>query len=194
LAELLEADIIGQVFDTYILLQNGDTLYIIDQHAAHERIRFEMLKRRMKSEESFSQAVLEPYIIKLKPTEFELVMGRLDDFRIIGFEIEAFGTNTIIIRSIPDFYDASFSSGDFIEILDRWSQAGPGQTGISDEALYTVACKGAIKANRTLAKEEIRGLLESLTATENPYTCVHGRPIILTLDKREFEKRFKRIV
>jgi len=192
--ELLEAEIIGQVFDTYILLQNGDTLYIIDQHAAHERIRFEMLKNRIKSEESFSQAVLEPYIIKLKPTEFDFVMGRLDEFRKIGFDIEAFGINTIIIRSVPDFYDTSFTSNDFIEILDRWSQAGSGQTGISDEAIYMVACKGALKANKTLAKEEIRGLLESLTATENPYTCVHGRPVILTLDKKEFEKRFKRIV
>lgn len=192
--ELLEATIIGQAFDTYILLQRGDNLYIIDQHAAHERIRFETLKNRLKKEESFSQVVLEPYIIKLSSSEFEFVMSKLAEFQKIGFDIEAFGFNTIILRSIPDFYDTGFSSKDFIEILDRWSQTGSKQTGISEEALFMISCKGALKANRVLSKEEIRGLLESLTAMENPYTCVHGRPIILTLDKKEFEKRFKRIV
>ncbi len=192
--ELLEASIIGQAFDTYILLQRGDNLYIIDQHAAHERIRFETMKNRLKKEESFSQVVLEPYIIKLNPVEFEFAMSKLAEFQKIGFDIEAFGVNTVILRSVPDFYDTSFSSADFIEILDRWSQTGAKQTGISDEALFMISCKGALKANKVLSKEEIRGLLESLAAMENPYTCVHGRPIILTLDKKEFEKRFKRIV
>lgn len=192
--ELLEASIVGQAFDTYILLQRGENLYIIDQHAAHERIRYETLKERIRSEESFSQAVLEPYIIKLNSGEFEFVMSKQAEFQKIGFDIEAFGYNTVILRSIPDFYDSSFSSSDFIEILDRWSQTGSKQTGISDEALFMISCKGALKANKALSKEEIRGLLESLAAMENPYTCVHGRPIILTLDKKEFEKRFKRIV
>lgn len=192
--ELSEASIVGQAFDTYILLQRGDNLYIIDQHAAHERIRYETLKDRIKREESFSQVVLEPYIIKLNAGEFDFVMSKQDDFQQIGFDIEAFGFNTVILRSIPDFYDSSFSSSDFIEILDRWSQTGSDQTGISDEALFMISCKGALKANKILSKEEIRGLIESLIAMENPYTCVHGRPIILTLDKKEFEKRFKRIV
>jgi DNA mismatch repair protein MutL len=192
--ELLEATIVGQAFDTYILLQRGDNLYIIDQHAAHERIRFETLKERFNKEESFSQTLLEPYIIKLSSSEFEFVMSKLAEFQKIGFDIEAFGVNTVIIRSVPDFYDTSFSAQDFIEILDRWSQTGAKQTGISDEALFMISCKGALKANRSMSKEEIRGLVESLAAMENPYTCVHGRPIILTLDKKEFEKRFKRIV
>jgi len=192
--ELLEATIVGQAFDTYILLQRGDNLYIIDQHAAHERIRFETLKNRLQKEESFSQSLLEPYIIKLNSNEFGFVMSKLDEFNKIGFEIEAFGLNTVIVRSVPDFYDTSFSAQDFIEILDRWSQTGAKQTGISDEALFMISCKGALKANRSMSREEIRGLVESLAAMENPYTCVHGRPIILTLDKKEFEKRFKRIV
>jgi len=192
--ELLDAAIIGQVFDTYILLQSGNNLYIIDQHAAHERIRFETIKQRRAKNEAFSQILLEPLIIKLTATEYDFVMEKQSAFQSVGFEIEAFGSNTVIIRSIPDFYESGFSTGDFHEILDRWIQTGSDQSDISDEALYMISCKGALKANRPLSKEEIRGLLESLCTLENPYTCVHGRPVILTMEKKEFEKRFKRIV
>jgi DNA mismatch repair protein MutL len=192
--ELLSASIVGQVFDTYILLQKGDNLYIIDQHAAHERIRYETIKQRRAKNESFSQIILEPIIIKLTAQEFNFVMEKQSAFQSLGFEIEAFGSNTVIIRSIPDFYEGSFSINDFNEILDRWIQTGSTQSDISDEALYMISCKGALKANRALSKEEIHGLVESLCALENPYTCVHGRPVILTMEKKEFEKRFKRIV
>ena len=192
--ELLSSSIVGQAFDTYILLQGGNNLYIIDQHAAHERIRYEIIKQRRAKNESFSQIILEPIIIKLAANEFDFVMEKQSAFQSLGFEIEAFGSNTVIIRSIPDFYESSFSIIDFNEILDRWIQTGSNQSDISDEALYMISCKGALKANRTLSKEEIRGLLESLCSMENPYTCVHGRPVILTMEKKEFEKRFKRIV
>ncbi|NLX64918.1 MAG: DNA mismatch repair endonuclease MutL [Clostridiaceae bacterium] len=192
--ELLYAEIIGQVFDTYILLQNGNNLYIIDQHAAHERIRYEMLKQRREKKENFSQVLLEPLIIKLTASEYDFVMEKQSAFQSVGFEIEAFGSNTVIIRSIPDFYESGFNTGDFHEILDRWIQTGSDQSDISDEALYMISCKGALKANRTLSKEEIRGLVESLCTLENPYTCVHGRPVILTMEKKDFEKKFKRIV
>jgi DNA mismatch repair protein MutL len=194
LEELLNASIVGQVFDTYILLQSGNNLYIIDQHAAHERIRYEIIKKRREKSESFSQIILEPVIIKLTANEYDFVMEKQSAFQSIGFEIEAFGSNTVIIRSIPDFYESSFSASDFNEILDRWIQTGSTQSDISDEALYMISCKGALKANRTLSNEEIRGLIESLCALENPYTCVHGRPVILKMEKKEFEKRFKRIV
>jgi len=192
--ELLDATIIGQVFDTYILLQSGNNLYIIDQHAAHERIRFETLKQRRAKNENFSQVLMEPLIIKLTAAEYDFVMEKQSAFQSVGFEIEAFGLNTVIIRSIPDFYESGFNAGDFHEILDRWIQTGSDQSDISDEALYLISCKGALKANRALSKDEIRGLIESLCTLENPYTCVHGRPVILTMEKKEFEKRFKRIV
>lgn len=194
LQELSDASIVGQAFDTYILLQGGNNLYIIDQHAAHERIRYETIKQRRAKNESFSQIILEPIIIKLTVNEYDFIMEKQAAFQSLGFEIEAFGSNTVIIRSIPDFYDSSFSISDFNEILDRWMQTGSNQSDISDEALYMISCKGALKANRTLSKEEIHGLVESLCAMENPYTCVHGRPVILTMEKKEFEKRFKRIV
>lgn len=194
LEELLNASIVGQAFDTYILLQGGNNLYIIDQHAAHERIRYETIKLRRANNECFSQIILEPIIIKLTANEYDFIMEKQSAFQSLGFDIEAFGSNTIIIRSIPDFYDSSFSINDFNEILDRWIQTGSTQSDISDEAIYMISCKGALKANRTLSKEEIHGLVESLCALENPYTCVHGRPVILTMEKKEFEKRFKRIV
>ncbi len=194
LQHLLEASIVGQAFDTYILLQNGDTLYIIDQHAAHERIRYETLKQRMLRDESYSQVIMEPFIITLHAKEFAFVMEKQSSFQKLGFDLEAFGPNTIILRSIPDFYDSSFNKTDFHEILDRWIQTNANESGISDEALYMMSCKGALKANKALSKEEIRGLVASLCAMENPYTCVHGRPVIISTHKREFEKRFKRIV
>ncbi|HHU89544.1 MAG TPA: DNA mismatch repair endonuclease MutL [Clostridiaceae bacterium] len=194
LQELLNATIVGQVFDTYILLQCGNNLYIIDQHAAHERIRYEYIKQRHANNQNFSQIMLEPVIIKLTANEYDFVMEKQSAFQSIGFEIEAFGSNTVIIRSIPDFYENSFSVSDFNEILDRWIQTGSAQSDISDETLYMISCKGALKANRPLSKEEILGLIENLCALENPYTCVHGRPVILTMEKKEFEKRFKRIL
>ncbi|NLO93142.1 MAG: hypothetical protein GX389_02665, partial [Clostridiaceae bacterium] len=194
ISELLDAKIAGQAFDTYILLEKNSKLYIIDQHAAHERIRFETIKRRLSNKESFSQVVLEPYIIRLKALEYDFVIEKLESFKALGFDIEPFGTNTIILRSVPDYYDTSFNEDIFIEILDRWIEIGADNKGIGDEAIFLIACKGALKANKSLPNEKIRGLVKSLNEMENPYTCVHGRPVILTMDKKEFEKKFKRIV
>ncbi len=194
ISELLDAKIVGQAFDTYIMLETNNKLYIIDQHAAHERIRYETIKRRLSKKESFSQMVLEPYIIKIKAVEHDFVMEKLESFNALGFDIEPFGTNTIILRSVPDFYDTGFSESNFIEILDRWIEIGSDKNEISDEAIFLISCKGALKANKSLSKEEIRGLVKSLNEMENPYTCVHGRPVILVMDKKEFEKKFKRIV
>ncbi|HBR01856.1 MAG TPA: DNA mismatch repair endonuclease MutL [Ruminiclostridium sp.] len=194
LNQLQEAFIVGQAFDTYIILQNGDNLFIIDQHAAHERIRYETLKLRLEKGENFSQGILEPFIIKLQAKEFNFAMEKQGAFQKLGFDLEAFGPNTIILRSIPDIYDSSFSVSDFHEILDRWIKTDSSDSGISDETLYMMSCKGAIKANRPLSKEEINNLVETLCSMENPFTCVHGRPIIINVDKKEFEKKFKRIV
>lgn len=192
--ELCEADIVGQAFDTYILLQNGHTLYIIDQHAAHERIRYENLKKRLETEADYSQVLLEPLIIKLSPGEFDFAMDKREVFNKLGFDMEAFGPGTIIIRSVPDIYDGSFSADDFNEILDRWIRTNTHNSIISDDVLNTMSCKGAIKANKSLSGEEIRSLVETLCRMDNPWTCVHGRPVIIKLDKKDFEKKFKRIV
>ncbi len=194
LAQLKAAQIVGQAFYTYILLQYGETLYIIDQHAAHERIRYETLKKRLSTQESYSQGMLEPIIVNLSAREFDFAMEKQNTFKKLGFDIEAFGQNTVIVRSIPDLYDSSFSVSDFLDILDRWIKSNSEGTIISDEALYLMSCKGALKANRALSKEEITGLVESLCAMENPWTCVHGRPVIIKITQKELEKKFKRII
>ena len=190
---LREAEIIGQVFDTYIILQHGQTMYLIDQHAAHERIRYETLKKRISGGQVFSQMVLEPYIIRLSPEEYDFLSSRMADFERAGFEIEAFGPQTVIIRSVPDI-PGGFVLYDFNEILDRWMGTSGEKSGISDQAIYMMACKSAIKANRRMEKDEIRALVDQLISMENPYTCVHGRPVIISISQKELEKRFKRIV
>jgi DNA mismatch repair protein MutL len=190
---LLQAEIVGQAFDTYIILQQGEDMLLIDQHAAHERIRYETLKDRLKRGEPVSQLLLEPVIINLSSLEMDFVRKKLTDFERIGFELEEFGPATIMLRGVPDISEG-FSQADFHEVLDRWMQS-PGETsGISDETLFLISCKGALKANKRLYKEEIIGLIQKLAAMENPYTCVHGRPVIISLSKKELEKRFKRIV
>ena len=194
LSHLKEAQIVGQVFDTYILLQNGSTLYIIDQHAAHERIRFEILKERLAKSQSYSQSILEPVIVNLSSTEFDFVMEKQEIFQKFGFDLEAFGSSTVIVRSIPDIYDTSFSVSDFEEILDRWMKTHSQGSIISNEVIYTMSCKGALKANQSLSNEEIKELVKSLCSMENPWTCLHGRPVIIKIDKKDFEKKFKRIV
>jgi len=191
---LSEAAIIGQAFDTYILLQNGQTLYIIDQHAAHERIRYETLKRRLESEADYSQGLLEPLIVKLSAQEFDFAMDKRDIFNKLGFDMESFGPGTVIIRSVPDFYEGTFGIDDFHEILDRWIKSNTYNSIISEDVLHTMSCKGAIKANKFMSREEIRALVDDLCKMENPWTCVHGRPVVIKVDKKEFEKKFKRIV
>lgn len=193
ISAIRQAEIVGQVFDTYIILQHGDTMYLIDQHAAHERIRYEILKKRISEGRTFSQMVLEPYIVKLTPSEYDFLFSRMADFKKAGFEIESFGPQTVIIRSVPDI-PGGFSLDDFRDILDRWMETAGDKSEISDEAVYMMACKSAIKANRKLEREEIRALVDQLMSMENPYTCVHGRPVIISISQRELEKRFKRIV
>jgi len=190
---LREAEIVGQVFDTYIILQRGQTMYLIDQHAAHERIRYETLKKRISEGQTFSQMILEPYIVKLTAEEYDFLFSRMADFEQAGFEIEAFGPQTVIIRSVPDI-PGGFALDDFHEILDRWIETAGEKRGISDEAIYMMSCKSAIKANRKMEKDEIKALIDQLLSMENPYTCVHGRPVIISISQRELEKRFKRIV
>ena len=191
---LLEADIVGQVFDTYIILQHSENMYLIDQHAAHERIRYEHLRSRILEGKSCAQVVLEPYVAKLSALEYDFLFSRKEAFDKTGFDIEAFGPQTIIIRSIPDIFEGNFSLSDFHEILDRWMETPGEKTVISDEAVYMMACKSAIKANRSMHHDEIAALVKQLCTMDNPYTCVHGRPVIVSISRRELEKRFKRIV
>jgi DNA mismatch repair protein MutL len=192
---LLRARIIGQAFESYILLEDGDEMLLIDQHAAHERIRYEKLKQQFIHREAFGQGLLSPLAVTLSELEMDRFHELSEYLNKLGFDAEVFGTRSILIRAIPYVLDSGFSGQDFLEILEKLSsEATPASEIIPDETLYMMACKSAIKANRNMSTMEIRGLVEQLADAENPYTCVHGRPVIISMTKKELEKRFKRIV
>jgi len=191
----LDARIIGQVFSTYILLQNEDDLIIIDQHAAHERIRFEELKEKYARNESLAQYLLTPVVIELTNQEIVFLEEEKELFNKLGFIFESFGNNSIILRSVPIPDEGVGVKEAFLEVVDFLMSKGRKYDKIIEEdALYQIACKSAVKANKKLDEIEIKAILDKLNMLQNPYTCPHGRPTVVKITKYEFEKMFKRIV
>ncbi len=190
-----DAKVLGQAFSTYILLERKDELFLIDQHAAHERIRYEELKAVYAKNESVSQILLSVIPIELTGSEFQFALNEAPFFKKLGFNYEGFGTNSIILRSVPFDEKGLDTKRMFLEILDFVMNNYSGQTSsITDEALYAIACRSAVKAHKKLDEMEIEALLDKLAILDNPYTCPHGRPAILRLKQYELEKLFKRIV
>lgn len=187
--------IIGQAFSTYILLERKDELFLLDQHAAHERIRYEELKEAFTKNEPISQTLMAVVPVELTSCEYQFALNEVHFFEELGFTYEGFGTNSIILRTVP-FDEKSLEIKElFLEILDFVMNVNHGQRSvIADEALYTMACKSAVKAHKKLDEREIEALLNKLSLLDNPYTCPHGRPAILKLRQYELEKLFKRIV
>jgi len=187
--------IIGQVFSTYILLEHLDELILIDQHAAHERIMFEEIKAKYEKQEPAAQYLLSPVVIELTHQELKFLEENKEFFNKTGFIFDNFGNNSIILRTTPGISENANIKSDFLEILDKiqGSFKIKNESEI-DEAIYTIACKAAVKANSKLDDLEIKALLKRLSMLENPYTCPHGRPVMINITKREFEKMFKRIV
>ena len=192
---LLSMRYIGQAFFTYILLQNGDELVMVDQHAAHERIIYERLKIKYESMENLTQLLLEPVVLHLQPVELICATSNEELFSRIGMVFEDFGNNSIIIRGVP-YAAAECSPAElFQELLNKLqNSAKPINTPVADEILHTVACKAAIKANKKLNEAEVQQLLLELSRTGSKYTCPHGRPTVIRLTKYEIEKMFKRIL
>jgi DNA mismatch repair protein MutL len=192
---LREARFIGQVFSTYILLQQENDLVLVDQHAAHERIMYEELKVRYENNEPMSQFLISPVSIELTFQEHEYLQEHSSFFNRIGFQYEGFGTNSVILRAIPTGRDTDNVRELFMDVLDFLMKNGRNKSSMpSDETLYMMACKAAVKANSALAESEVRTLLDRLSIVENPYTCPHGRPSAIKLRKYDLEKMFKRIV
>ncbi len=182
--------IIGQLFETYILIQRGESFILIDQHAAHERQKYEELK----SLESGSQIMLVPAIVKLTPVEIRTIMDNIEMLRNIGFEIDDFGNNSIAVRQTPVALDAGAVKDVICEIADNII-TGKKQikAEVQDRAIYTIACKSAIKANRNLTLPEMEKLADWVFSVDDVNTCPHGRPVSIELTKREIEKMFGRI-
>ncbi len=189
------ASIIGQVFSTYILLQKDNELLLIDQHAAHERIMYEYYKDKFSKKEPFSQMLLTPVVVEIPYNEIKYMEDKREIFNNLGFIFENFGNNSIIIRSVPFVNDINSIKELFLEVVDKIKKSNTDDIDImADEAIYTIACKAAVKANRKLDEKEIESVLDKLRDTINPYTCPHGRPVIVKLTKYELEKMFKRVL
>ncbi|MBO5141704.1 MAG: DNA mismatch repair endonuclease MutL [Clostridia bacterium] len=186
--------IIGTAFSTYILLQLDDEIYILDQHAAHERVIYEKVKQNFyKDGGKDIQMLLMPDILELSKKDMRTVMDHLDLFEQAGFSLEEFGDNTIKIMGVPVICYEMNTKDLFIDILDGIDITNRTTTQeVEEKFLSTVACKAAIKANMSLEEREIRGLLDQLLLLENPFTCPHGRPTAIRITKLEIEKKFGR--
>lgn len=187
--------VIGQIFGTYILAESGDTMIIADQHAAHERLKFEELKKEIERHQVTSQMLLIPVTVELSAGEYVAFCENSASFTEMGFEIDDFGGNTLIIRATPEALPEDELKDLVIELIDRFSDKSRGvMTEKMERALYTVACKAAVKANHVYSQKELETLLFAVLDLENINTCPHGRPIIVTMTQKELEKEFKRIV
>lgn len=190
-----EHRLIGQLFDTYWLIQFRDNLYIIDQHAAHEKVMYERLTTSLKTKEFTSQQISPPMILTLSMQEEELLKKYMDIFRQVGFEIEPFGGREYSICAVPDNLFGFTEKSLFIDMLDSLSDTtGKPSADFLNEKLATMACKSAVKGNNRLSVSEANALIQELLGLENPYNCPHGRPTIISMSKYELEKKFKRIV
>lgn len=186
--------LIGQLFKTYWLIEYDNKFFIMDQHAAHEKIMFERLMFALKHNDIYSQNLLPPIVVALSPREEAVLLDNMDIFLKLGYKIENFGSNEYVIRAVPanlfginpkDLFE------DFIKnLLD---DSGKLSDEIFVEKLSTMACKAAIKGNTTISFNEANRLIDELMKLENPYNCPHGRPTLISMTKQDIEKKFKRI-
>ena len=185
---------IGIVFNTYIIFEMDDEMYIMDQHAAHERIMFEKVKKNFYSdEEKDSQLMILPDIITLTHKEMDIAKENMELFRKAGFIIEEFGDNTIKISGTPSICLELNTRDLFLETLDEINSVSrTAKQEIENKFLATIACKAAVKAHMVLSKEEVESLMDELLKLPNPFTCPHGRPTVIKMSKYEIERKFER--
>lgn len=187
--------ILGQIFDTYWLIAFKDKLFIMDQHAAHEKVRYERLLKELKNKTVASQQITPPVVLHLDSKEEQALLSYRDYFTSLGFEIEEFGTGSVAIRSMPvDLYGCEETEF-FREVLDELCENPmKDQPDVILNKLASMACKAAVKGNNSLTIEEVSALLDEMLTLDNPYHCPHGRPTIISMSRYEIEKKFKRIV
>ncbi len=187
--------IIGQLFKTYWLIEFEDKLYIIDQHAAHEKVLYEKTMARLANKDFTSQRISPPIIMTLDAKESEMLEKYRPQIEQFGYEVEHFGGKEYMISAIPDNLFNIDMKDLFIEMLDDFSNATGRQTpDIITEKVASMSCKAAVKGNDKLTLPEINKLIDELLSLDNPYNCPHGRPTIISMSKYEIEKKFKRIV
>jgi len=194
--DYLDYRYVGIVFSAYIMLEGGDQLLFIDQHAAHERINYEKMRDKYRSGHTSSQELLVPVQIDIPLKAADMFRENLDTLGSMGFEIEHFGGNSYVIRSIPDYIDYNDTVQTvmgFIETLTENSGGDPHSADFIDSAIKQMACKASVRAGEKITEPEVRELLKNLAGTSMPFSCPHGRPVIFSLGKTEIEKQFKRL-
>jgi len=179
--------IIGQLFNTYVILERKDDILLLDQHACHERITYESLLKKYDSKKIDKQIMLIPTEIRFSASELSSIMDNKEKLNDLGFEFDQFSQNSIIIRAVPTDIANENAIEVFKSAVDNIDKE-------SHEALYMMACKNSIKANQKLSDREIIEMLKKLSSLSNPFNCPHGRPTIIKVTKYEIEKKFKRIV
>lgn len=190
--------IIGQVFDTYWLVAYEDELLIVDQHAAHEKVNYERLMKRMGSSEACTQLLVVPIICTLTASENETLAEYGDAFEKLGYEVERYGSRDVAIRGVPtDLYGASDAGALFTEVLDELAgsigtRSKPDLDAVTDK-IASMSCKAAVKGLHAMSAIEAQALIAELLTLNEPYTCPHGRPTVISISRSEMEKRFGRV-
>ena len=190
-ARKIEYKYIGIIFKTYIIIEINNELYMIDQHAGHERILYEQIKENYKTHlQNNSQMMLIPDIINLTHKEIKFVQENLELIRNTGFDIELFGSDSVKINGIPNLEYKVNSKNIFLDILDEMiTNERSSNKDVEERFIATVACKAAVKAHMDLSREEVDNLIQGLLQLQNPYTCPHGRPTTIKITKEEIEKK-----
>ncbi len=186
--------IIGQLFETYWLVQFEDKFYMIDQHAAHEKILYERTVKTLANKEITSQMVSPPLILTLNMQEAAKLAEYQDYFQELGFEIEPFGGKEYAVSAVPANLYGLAEKDLFMELLDDLEYVSGKNTEMILDKIASMSCKAAVKGNQRLSTAEAKELIEELLTLDNPYNCPHGRPTIISMSKQEIEKKFKRIV
>lgn len=187
---------IGQVHGTYIIAEDEDAMYILDQHAAHERVNYEMIKKKFHDSEVTITDMLVPLSIELSTSDFNTFMENKSVLDELGFKIEEFGINTIVIKAHPTWLAKNFEGDNLRSIIDLVITSGKNfnKDRFLDSLAKMVSCKMSVKANEHLSFEEMDQLLKDLVKCDNPYNCCHGRPSIMRFSGYELEKMFKRVI
>ncbi len=186
--------IVGQLFGTYWIVEFKDLYYIIDQHAAHERILYDRILGALKTQKTYKQELLHPLVVQLNAKERIRLDAHQALFRELGFEIEDFGGDDIAIRTVPLIFEKPLQPEDFVKILDRLDESYQSEKHeILLEEIASMSCKAAVKAHDKMSVVEYHKLMDELLELENPFNCPHGRPTIISMTRYELEKKFKRI-
>ena len=185
--------VVGSILNTYIVLEKNNSMYLLDQHAAHEKILYEEYMKKFKSNKIDMQMLLDPIVLEVSNIDMLKVEANIDLFLNFGFEIELFGNNHIMVRGVPTIFGNPESEKFIFQIIDNIDDL-KNSYDLKSDKFASMACRAAIKANDKIHTMEMRKLLTQMETCENPFTCPHGRPTIVEISKKEIEKMFKRIM